>query len=81
MSSSWGVSAYMCLRPPVRSVHLGIDAFRWCIPVKATLRGINTILGIGWLLHQLSHVFDDNLTPAFDRVLVIVIPFHILESV
>jgi len=39
------------------------------------------LLGVGWLQHQPSHAFDDVSTPAFDKVLVIVIPSHILESV
>jgi hypothetical protein len=39
------------------------------------------MLGVRWLLHQPSHAFDDVLTPVFDRALVIVIPFHILEGV
>jgi hypothetical protein len=38
------------------------------------------MLGIGWLLHQPSHAFDDVSTAEFDRALVIVIPSHILES-
>jgi len=39
------------------------------------------MLGVGWLPHQPPRAFDDILTPVFDRVLVIVISFHILESV
>jgi len=62
-------------------VHFGLEAFRWRITVKATLRGVNEMLGVGWLPHQLSHAFDHVLTPVFDKVLVIVIPSHILESV
>jgi len=62
-------------------VHFGIEAFRWRIAVKATLRGVNKMLGVCWLPHQLSLAFDDVSTPVFDRVLVIVIPSHILESV
>jgi len=49
--------------------------------VKATLRGVNMMLGVRWLQHQPSHAFDDVSTPVFDRVLVIVIPSDILESV
>jgi len=71
----------VCLPPPVRSVHFGIEAFRWRIAVKATLRGINKMLGVRWLPHQPSHAFDDVSTPVLDRALVIVIPFDILESV
>jgi hypothetical protein len=41
---------------------------------------INELLGIGWLPYQPSHSFDNISTPLFDRVLVIVIPSHILES-
>jgi hypothetical protein len=65
----------------VRSVHFGEEAFRWRLAVKATLSGVNKMLGVRWLPHQPSHAFDDILTPVFDRVLVIVIASHILESV
>ena len=79
LSSS--ISAYLCVPPPVRSVHFGIEAFWWCIAVIATLRGLNEMLSIGWLLHQPSYAFDDVWTPGFDRALVIVIPSHILQGV
>jgi hypothetical protein len=79
LSSS--ISAYLCLPPPVGSVHISIEAIRWCIAVKATLRGINEMLGVGWLLDQPSHAFDDVSMQVFDRPLVIVIPSHILEGV
>jgi hypothetical protein len=36
--------------------------------------------GVSWLPHQPSHALDDVSTAVFDRVLVIVIPFHILNS-
>jgi hypothetical protein len=62
-------------------VHFGIEAFRWRIAVKAMLRGVNKMLGVRWLPHQPSHALDDVSTTVFDRVLVIVIPSHILESV
>jgi len=62
-------------------VHFGIQAFRWRISVKATLRGVDEMLGVRWLPHQQCHAFDDISTPVFDRALVIVIPFHIMESV
>jgi hypothetical protein len=62
-------------------VLLGIKEFRWRIAVKATLRGENEMLGIGWLRHHPTHAFDDVSTPVFDRGLVIVILSHILESV
>jgi hypothetical protein len=62
-------------------VHFSIEAFRWRIAVKATLSGVNEILGIGWLPHQPSDAFDDVSTPEFGRVLVLVIPSHITESV
>jgi len=75
------MSPYQCLPPPDRSVHFGIEAFRGRIAIEASLRGENEIVGVGWLLHQRSHAFDDILTPVFDRALVIVIPSHILESV
>jgi hypothetical protein len=79
LSSS--ISAYLCLPLPVRHWHFNIEVFRWRIAVKATLRGVNEMLGVGWLPHQPSHAFDDVSTPVFDRPLVIVIPFHILEGV
>jgi hypothetical protein len=62
-------------------VHFGIEAFWWCIAVKATLWGVNEWLGICRLLHHPSHAFDDVSTPVFDRAWVVVSPFHILESV
>jgi len=71
----------MCLPPPVRSLHFSIEAFQWRIAVKAMLRGINEMLRVGWMPHQPSHAFDDVSTPVFDRVLVIVIPSHIVERV
>jgi len=80
-SSCSGISPYLCLPLPVRSVHFGIEEFRRRIAVEATLRGITMMLGICWLPHPPSHAFDDVSTPVFDRALVIVIPFHILESV
>jgi len=80
-SSPSDISHYLCLPPPVRSMNVGILAFRWCMAVQATLRGIHKMLGVSWLLHQPSHAFDDVLTPVFDRGLVIVIPSHVLESV
>jgi len=79
LSSS--ISCYLCLPPPVHNVHFSIEAFRWYIAVKATLRGVNEMLGVGWLPHQPSHGFDDVSTPVLDRPLVIVIPSHILEGV
>jgi len=80
-SSYTGISPYLCLPSPVRSVYFDIEAFRWRIADKPTLRGVNRLLGVHWLPHQPSHVFDDVLTPIFDRALLIVIPFHILQSV
>jgi len=78
---SWSILPYLCLPPPVGSVHFGIEAFRWRITVKAMLRGINKMLRVRWLPDRPSHSFDDVSTPVFDRALVIVIPSHILESV
>jgi len=78
---SLSISPYLCLPPPVSSVHFGIEVFRWLIAVKATLRHETEMAGIGWLPHQPSYPFDDVLTPVFDRALVIAIPSHILESV
>jgi hypothetical protein len=75
------MSAYLCLSPPVRGVHFSTEAFQWRIAVKAMLRGVTEMLGIGWLPHQPSHAFDDVSTPVFDRLLVIVIPSHILQGV
>jgi len=81
MLLSSSISAYLCLPPPVRSVHFSIEAFRWRIAFRGTLRGVNEMLGVGWLPHQPSHAFDDVSTSVFDRPLVIVIPSHILEGV
>jgi len=81
MSSCLGISPYLCLPPPVSSVHFSIEAFRWRIAVEAMLRGVTMMFGVRWLPHQPSHTFDNILTPVFDRALVIVIPSHILESV
>ena len=81
MLLSWSLSLYLCLPPPVRSVHFGIEAFRWRIAVKASLRGVNEMPGVGCLLHQPSHAFDNFSTPVFDKAVVIVIPSHILKSV
>jgi hypothetical protein len=78
---STSMSAYLCLSPPVRGVHFSTEAFQWRIAVKAMLRGINGILGVGWLPQQPSHAIDDFSTPVFDRPSVIVIPYHILKSV
>src|SRR5258705_435459 len=81
MLLSSSISPYLCLPPPVRSVHFGIEAFRWPIAGIAMLRRENEMLSVGWLPHQPSHAFDDVSTPVFDRPLVIVIPSHIIESV
>jgi hypothetical protein len=62
-------------------VHFGIEAFWWHIAVEAVLRCVNEILSIGWLPYQPSHAFDHVSAPAIDRVLVIVIPTHIVERV
>ena len=62
-------------------MHFGIEEFRWHIAVEATLRGVDEMLSIGRLPHQASHAFDDVSTAVFHRVLVIVIPSHMLESV
>jgi hypothetical protein len=62
-------------------VHFSIEAFQWRIAVKATLWGINQMLGVGWLQHQPSNAIDDISTPVFHRPLVIIIPSHILKSV
>jgi len=75
------MSRYLDLPPPVRSVHFGIQAFRWRIVFQLTLRGVKKMLGVHWLPHQPSYAFDDALAQVFDRALVIVIAFHILESV
>jgi hypothetical protein len=62
-------------------VHFSLEAVPGHLAVKALLRGENDMLGVGWLLHQPSHAFDDVSAAVFDRALVMVIPFHILESV
>jgi hypothetical protein len=60
---------------------MGMEVFLWLITVNVTLRGVNEILGVGWVRHQLSHAFDDVSTPVFDMALVIVNPAHVLNSV
>ena len=62
-------------------MHFSIEAFQRRIAVTITLRGVNEMLGVGWLPHQPSHAFEDISTPIIDRQLVIVIPSHILEGV
>jgi len=62
-------------------VHFGIEAFQWRITVKAMLRGVNKMLDVRWLPYQHSHDLDDISTPVCDTAFVIVVPFHILESV
>jgi len=79
LSSS--ISAFLCLPPPVRSVHFNIEEFRWHIAVDATRTEVNEMLGVGWRPHQPSHASDDVWNTVFYSVLVIVIPSHILESV
>jgi len=78
---SSGISACLYLPQPVGNEHFNIEAFRWCITVNTTLRGINEILIVGCLPHQPSPSCEDVSTPEFDRALVIVIPSHIFESV
>jgi hypothetical protein len=75
------ISSYLFHQPPVHSVHCSTKACGLCIAVQATLRGVNEMFCVGWLQHQPSYGFDDVWTPLIDRVLVIVIPSHILESV
>jgi len=81
MSSSLGICSYLCLPPPVRSVHFGITAFLSRNAVKAMLSGVNQMLTVGWLANRPFHAVPDVSTPEFDRSLVIVIPSDILESV
>ena len=80
-SSPPDIAPYLCLPPPVGSMHFGIEAFRWHIADNATLTGVNKILSEVCLPHQRCQVFDDVLTAVFDRALVIVIPSHILRTV
>jgi hypothetical protein len=80
-SSCSGISPYLCLPPGVHSGQFGIEVYRWRIAVNATLGGIYMMCGVHRLPHQSSHAFDDVLTPVFDRALVMVIPFHIFDSV
>jgi hypothetical protein len=79
LSSS--ISPYLCLPPPVRNVHFGIEPFWGHIAVIAMMRGENEMLRVGWLPHRSSHAFDDVTTPVLDRALAIVIPSCILESI
>jgi len=62
-------------------VHFIIAAVPWHIAGQVTLRAEIEMLGVGSLLYLPSHSVDDVSTPVFDRALVIVIPFHIPESV
>jgi hypothetical protein len=62
-------------------VHFGIKVFQWGIAVQATLWGIDIMVGVRRLPHQPSHAVHEVSTAVFDVALVIVIPFHILESV
>ena len=78
---SLSISPYLCLPPPVGSVHGAMEEFLWCITIEATQRGVNEMLGMGCLPHRTLHASDDVSTPAFDRALVIIIPSHILQSV
>jgi hypothetical protein len=68
-------------RLPGLVANASIESFRWHIAFKATLWGVNEMLGIGWLPNQPSHASDDVATPVFEKALVIVIPSHILDSV
>jgi hypothetical protein len=79
LSSS--ISSYLCLPPPVSSVHFSIAGFRCHIAVNVMPRGVKEMLRVGSLPHQPSHAFDNVSTPVFDRPLFIIIPSHILESV
>ena len=81
MVLSSSISPYLCLPPPAHSVQYGIEAFWWRIAIKATGRGVNSMLGVSSLPHQPSHALDDGLTPVVHMALVIVIPSHILGSV
>jgi len=62
-------------------VHFGIEAFQWCIPVRAMLWGVNVMLGLCWLPQQPCNASGDVSTPVFDWALVIFIPFHVFKSV
>jgi len=62
-------------------VHFGIEVLRLVMAVKATPMGVNEKLGVSWQAHQPSRTIHDVSTHGFDRVLVIVIQSHILESV
>jgi len=74
-------SLYLCLPPPVRTVHFGIEALCCHVAVKTMLSGVYEMLFVGWLPHQPSHAFDDISTPVYDRAMVIVNPSHMFESV
>jgi hypothetical protein len=62
-------------------VYFRIEAFRWRIAVKAKLKGVTEMVGVGWLPPQPSPTIDDVSTPILDRALAIVILSHILRSV
>ena len=55
-----------------------IEALQWHITVKATRRGVNEMLEVRRLLHQVSHVFLDLLTAVFDKELVM--SFNLISS-
>jgi hypothetical protein len=65
----------------VPGVHFDIEAFQCWIAVNATLRSVNEMLSVGWPPHQPFHAFGEVWTPVCDKLVVIVIPSHILESV
>jgi hypothetical protein len=81
MLLSSSISLYLLLPPRLYSVHFCIEAFQGGIADNATRRGRNEMLGVGCLPHQLSDAVNDVATPVFDRALVNVIPYQILESV
>jgi len=75
------ISGYLCLRTPVRSEQFSKGASWWGIADNVMMRGINEMLVVDWLPHQPCYCLDDVSTPVIDRVLVIAISSHILESV
>jgi hypothetical protein len=62
-------------------VYFVIEACWGSIAVTTIQRDEIQILGISRLPHQPSHLIDVVSTPIFDTSLVIVIQYHILESV
>jgi len=78
---SSSIPACLFLPPPVHSVNFTVEAFHVRIAVEAMLTGVKEMFGVGWPRHQPSPAFYDVSTPGFDRTLMVLFLWHILESV